>query len=169
MVFKSKSSVNLPLNPQRDIKSKSTTNVAQIPVEERDDSITALPPPPAIPGPRKYKTSDLIASLLNFVGSEEALEALPDQTLQRSKSMDDLNVGDKKVSVWRRFVKALKKPFRGKKKPKIQKRLVIGAPSDFQHVQTGSACLTRPSPNEDTAEGNAEDWETIRASESFNA
>ena len=93
--------------------------------------------------------------------------------------MDDLVAGGKKISIWRRFVQALKKPFRAEKQPEKPKVMVIGAPYNFQHLQIGSACLLglHPSINDDTveshtaeddtAEGNTEDWETERASESF--
>ena len=179
MIFNSKSSANLPLESQRDIKTKSTTTIAHIPVEEQDDDITALPPPPAMTVLQKYNTTDFAASSLRSASSDEERETAPRRVLKRSRSMDDLVAGGKKPSIWRRFVAALKKPFRAEKQPEKPKVLVISGPSGFQHLQTGSACLfgQHPSVNNDTAEsdtaeddtteGNTEDWETERASGSF--
>ena len=171
MVFKSKSSSNLPLATQRNIYSSSTTTLANIPGEEQDDNITALPPPPTQPVRRKTKTQDLTASPLRLGGFNEDREAAIGQTFPRSQSMDELasdNKKHKKDSVWRRLVEAIRKSFRADKEQHQPRGLAIGGPTEFKHVQTGTACLSgqQPSANND-AEGETEDWETVRASKSF--
>lgn len=173
MIFKSKSATNLPLTSQRNIYSRSTTTLTNIPIEEQDDTITALPPPPAQSIRRKTKTQDLATSSLRLESSNDQQEIMPYQTLQRSQSLDDSALGNrknKKGSVWRRLIKAIKKPFHTEKEQPQPKGLSIGGPTEFKHVQTGTACLSGPprSANND-AEGEAEDWETTRASESFYA
>jgi hypothetical protein len=183
MLFKSKSSSNLPSTNQRNIYTRSTTTLANVPVEQPDDELTALPPVPALPlvlAPakpirRKAKKQHLAVTSLRSQGSAEHHEDVEHPALRRSKSMVDLEGSDvvegdkKKESVWRRLVEALKKPFRKDKEPVAQpKEMVIGGPTDFKHLQTGTACL--PSQPElqknDTEEDTSGDWETVRPSES---
>ncbi|KAJ4357878.1 uncharacterized protein N0V89_002455 [Didymosphaeria variabile] len=177
-IFKSKSSTNLPSTNQRNIFAKSTTTLAHNPIEEPDEELTALPPPPAPakPIPRKPNTQELVPSTVRVQGAAENPEDAPHQALRCSRSMGDLEGGDveagdekRKESVWRRLFEALKKPFRKEKEPVEKPReLVIGGPTDFKHIKTGTACLpSQPAPQIEDDEGDTSgDWETMRPSES---
>ena len=79
-----------------------------------------------------------------------------------------------KPSVWRRFLKAIKKPFRKQKEPEM----VIGGPTDFKHVSTGlptaNALLEiqrrereRFQALQKAKRESEGDWETVRGSTSF--
>jgi hypothetical protein len=177
MIFKSKSSTNLPSTNQRNIYTKSTTTLANAPAERLDDELTALPPVPAQAKPirRKAKKQDLAVTSLRSQGSAEHHEDVEHPMLRRSKSMADLvgsdvEEGDKKKDpVWRRLIEALKKPFRKGKEPVAQpKEMVIGGPTDFKHLQTGTGCLPgQPELRKnDTEDDTLGDWETVRPSES---
>ncbi|KAF2441689.1 hypothetical protein P171DRAFT_76617 [Karstenula rhodostoma CBS 690.94] len=179
MIFKSKSSTNLPVTNQRNIYTKSTTTLAHLSVEEPDEELTALPLADALANPvrRKPKKHDLAVSSLRSRGSTEYLEDAPHPALRPSRSTGDLEGryledDKKKESVWRRLIATFKKPFRKDKQPVAEpKEMVIGGPTDFKHLQTGTACLpgqpVLPAPeNDDAEDGTSGDWETVRQSES---
>lgn len=94
MIFKSKSSANLPSDNQRNIYTKSTTTLAH-PIEQPDDELTALPPPPVPTKPvrRKEKMPDLAASSQRSQASAEHLVDVPHPALKRSWSTGDLEDG----------------------------------------------------------------------------
>ncbi|KAF9738796.1 hypothetical protein PMIN01_04079 [Paraphaeosphaeria minitans] len=180
MIFKSKSSTNLPSTEQRNIYTKSTTTLHRLSrVEQPDEELTALPLVlPTQPIRRKPKKHDLAVSSLRSRVSTEHLEDVPHPALRPSRSMGDLKDSDledyrKKESIWRRFVLALKKPFRKDKELVAEPReMVIGGPTDFKHLQTGTACLpgnpVLPAPEIGDAEDETSgDWETVRQSESI--
>lgn len=178
MIFKSKSSTNLPSTNQRNIYTKSTTTLhRQSMVEQPDDELTALPlaPAPAKPIRRKPKKHDLVISSLRSRSSTEHFEDAPHPALRPSRSMGDLRGSDleedeKKESVWRRLIAAFKKSFCKDKEPVAEPReMVIGGPTDFKHLQTGTACLPGnpilPAPvNDDAEDETSGDWETVRQS-----
>ncbi|KAK7181536.1 hypothetical protein PSPO01_12426 [Paraphaeosphaeria sporulosa] len=180
MIFKSKSSSNLPSTEQRNIHTKSTTTLHRLSmIEQPDEELTALPlAPPNKPIRRTPKNHNPAISSLRSRASTEHLETVPHPALRPSRSMGDLRDGDLKddkklESIWRRFILALKKPFRKGKEPVAEPReMVIGGPTDFKHLQTGTACLpgnpTLPAPDNNDPEDQTSsgDWETVRQSES---
>lgn len=186
MIFKSKSSTNLPSTNQHNICTKSTTTLAHFPVEQPDDALTALPPPPPPPPPpvpavvrptrRLQKKQNLTVPPPQLQESAEKPDELPQLTLGQpeSKHIDDAIPEDdakKKESVWRRLLEALKKRLRKEKESGSEakaRQMIISGPTDFQHLRSGIACLPgRPVPQKDDTEvDNPDDWETVRPSES---
>ncbi|KAL1612453.1 hypothetical protein SLS60_000680 [Paraconiothyrium brasiliense] len=178
MIFKSKSPTNLPSTNQRNICTKSTTTLAHFPVEEPDEELTALPPAPAlaIPVRRKLTAQELLPSAVRVQDAAAPPEDNRHPALRRTRSMSDLEGSDgeandekRKESVWRRLFEVLKKPFRKGREPVEKPReLVIGGPTNFKHIQTGTTCLPgQIAPQIDDDEGDVSgEWETMRPSQS---
>lgn len=180
MIFKSKSVTSLSSTEQRNIYTKSSTTLNRLSMvdQQQDDELTALPlAPPTRPVRRQPKKHDLVASSLRSRASFEHLEDVPHPALRPSRSMGDLRddgleVDKKKESLWQRFILALKNSFRKDRGPvTAPKEMVIGAPTDFKHIQTGTACLPgNPTlllhGNDDAEDETSGDWETVRQSES---